>query len=119
MLIQSLVDNYGKYPQKSICSRSQMVTVTIYNNLTSNCSRESLAMSSTSSRPQLDAQQVQKLREIFTIFRILVIGRANAGKTTILRALCNATKEPLIFDPTGKKVKYMVQVHVRYSNLCP
>ena len=78
-----------------------------------------LTMSSTSSRPQLGAQQMQELRKRFTRFRILVIGRANAGKTTILRNLCNATGEPMIFDPTGKRVKYMVQVHARYSYLCP
>ena len=81
---------------------------------------DSLAMSSTSSRPQLSAQQMAELRDVFTQFRILVIGRANAGKTTILRKLCNAsTGEPVIFDPTGKKVKCMIQVHARYSHLCP
>ena len=76
-------------------------------------------MSGTSSKPQLTAEQVQELRAKFTRFRILVIGRANAGKTTILRKLCNATGEPVIFDPTGKKVKYMIQVHERCSHLCP
>ena len=90
--------------------------LSIYSNLTS---RDSLAMSSTSSRPQLSTQQMAELRDMFTQFRILVIGRANAGKTTILRNLCNATGEPVIFDPTGKKVKYMIQVHARYSHLCP
>ena len=88
-------------------------------NLTSNSSRDSLAMSSTSSRPQLSARQMQDLRERFTQFRILVIGRANAGKTTILHTLCNATGDPTIFDRRGKKVKYMIQVHARYSHLCP
>ena len=76
-------------------------------------------MSSTSSRPQLNAREMDKLRGRFNNFRILVIGRANAGKTTILRNLCNSTKEPVIFDPEGKKVKYMVQVHVRYSHVFP
>ena len=80
----------------------------------SNCSRDSLAMASTSSRPPLSARQMRKLRKKFTRFRILVIGRANAGKTTILQKLCNATGEPTIFDPTGKKVKYMIQVYARY-----
>ncbi|KAJ7803656.1 hypothetical protein B0H14DRAFT_2384367 [Mycena olivaceomarginata] len=37
-------------------------------------------------------------------FRILVIGRANAGKTTILKKVCDSTKDPKIFSPTGKKV---------------
>ncbi|KAF8139415.1 hypothetical protein K438DRAFT_1637665 [Mycena galopus ATCC 62051] len=37
-------------------------------------------------------------------FRILIIGRANAGKTTILKKVCDSTKDPKIFSPTGKKV---------------
>ena len=74
-------------------------------------------MASTSLRPPLSARQTRKLRKRFTRFRILVIGRANAGKTTILRNLCNAEGEPTIIDPTGKKVKYMVEVHARYSVL--
>lgn len=37
-------------------------------------------------------------------FRILVMGRANAGKTTILRRVCNTTDEPEIFDAEGGKV---------------
>ena len=85
----------------------------------SNCSRDSLAMASTSSKPWLNAMQMEKLRGRFTQFHILVIGRANAGKTTILQKLCNATEEPMIFDPTDKKVKYMVQIYARYSHLCP
>ena len=76
-------------------------------------------MASTSSKPQLNAKQMEKLRGRFTHFRILVIGRANAGKTTILRNLCNATGEPMIFDPTGEKVRHMAQVYARYSHLCP
>ncbi len=31
-------------------------------------------------------------------FRILVIGRANAGKTTLLKRVCNTTDEPCIYD---------------------
>ncbi|KDQ06782.1 hypothetical protein BOTBODRAFT_121003 [Botryobasidium botryosum FD-172 SS1] len=37
-------------------------------------------------------------------FRILIIGRANAGKTTILRAVCGAEGEPDVYDQDGKKV---------------
>ncbi|KIO04272.1 hypothetical protein M404DRAFT_143973 [Pisolithus tinctorius Marx 270] len=36
-------------------------------------------------------------------FRILVMGRANAGKTTILQRVCNSTEKPEIFDGKGKK----------------
>ncbi|KAJ7866353.1 hypothetical protein B0H13DRAFT_2670770 [Mycena leptocephala] len=38
-------------------------------------------------------------------FRILVIGRANAGKTTLLKRVCNSVKEPKIYDKDGKKIK--------------
>ncbi|KAI6099221.1 GTP-binding protein [Pisolithus thermaeus] len=37
-------------------------------------------------------------------FRILVMGRANAGKTTILQRVCNSTDKPEIFDGKGNKV---------------
>ncbi|KAI6037881.1 GTP-binding protein [Pisolithus marmoratus] len=36
-------------------------------------------------------------------FRILVMGRANAGKTTILQRVRNATDKPEIFDGKGNK----------------
>ncbi|KDQ13640.1 hypothetical protein BOTBODRAFT_111063 [Botryobasidium botryosum FD-172 SS1] len=36
-------------------------------------------------------------------FRILIIGRANAGKTTILRAVCGAEGEPDVYDRDGNK----------------
>ncbi|KAI6046541.1 GTP-binding protein [Pisolithus marmoratus] len=37
-------------------------------------------------------------------FRVLVMGRANAGKTTILQRVCNSTDQPEIFDGEGNKV---------------
>jgi hypothetical protein len=39
-------------------------------------------------------------------FRILVIGKANAGKTTILRKVCNAEPDakPIIYNANGNKV---------------
>ena len=39
-------------------------------------------------------------------FRILIIGKANAGKTTILRKVCNAKPDtkPIIYDAEGKEV---------------
>lgn len=37
-------------------------------------------------------------REKYRHFRILVIGRANAGKTTLLKRVCNTTDEPCIYD---------------------
>ncbi|KAF8152438.1 hypothetical protein B0H34DRAFT_664019 [Crassisporium funariophilum] len=40
----------------------------------------------------------RNLLDIYTRFRILVIGRANAGKTTLLNRVCNTTEEPSIYD---------------------
>ncbi|KDQ10804.1 hypothetical protein BOTBODRAFT_35917 [Botryobasidium botryosum FD-172 SS1] len=38
-------------------------------------------------------------------FRILIIGRANAGKTTILRAVCGADEEPSVYDREGHLIQ--------------
>ncbi|KAG2052577.1 era-like GTP-binding protein [Suillus hirtellus] len=37
-------------------------------------------------------------------FRILVIGRANAGKTTILQRVCNTREDPEIYNSAGTKI---------------
>jgi len=39
-----------------------------------------------------------EIRQKYKHFRILVIGRANAGKTTLLKRVCNTTEEPCIYD---------------------
>ncbi|KZP04557.1 hypothetical protein FIBSPDRAFT_767265, partial [Athelia psychrophila] len=36
--------------------------------------------------------------------RILIIGRANAGKTTVLQKVCGTTDKPEVFDASGNKV---------------
>ena len=43
-------------------------------------------------------------------FRILIIGKANAGKTTILRKVCNAKPDakPIVYDVEGKEVRQEV-----------
>ncbi|KAJ8581424.1 hypothetical protein M405DRAFT_777435, partial [Rhizopogon salebrosus TDB-379] len=46
----------------------------------------------------------QDVRRKFRRFRILVVGRANAGKTTLLQKVCNTTEKPLIFNGRGKKI---------------
>jgi hypothetical protein len=47
-----------------------------------------------------------EIRDMCPQFRILVIGKANAGKTTILRKVCNATPDakPIISDAEGKEI---------------
>ena len=44
------------------------------------------------------------LRAKYTRFRILVIGRANAGKTTLLQRVCNTTEDPCIYDENNKNL---------------
>ncbi|KAG2752886.1 hypothetical protein P692DRAFT_201742300, partial [Suillus brevipes Sb2] len=44
------------------------------------------------------------LRKFFERFRILIIGRANAGKTTILQRVCKTQEDPDIYDSAGKKI---------------
>ena len=53
-----------------------------------------------------DLEEAAKLRAKYTRFRILVIGRANAGKTTLLKRVCNTTEEPSIYDEDKNLVSY-------------
>lgn len=61
---------------------------------------------SASSRPPYRLSPEKARQHINRIhrFRILIMGRANAGKTTILQRLCNTTDEPEIFNAEGQKV---------------
>ncbi|KAG1873851.1 hypothetical protein F4604DRAFT_757375 [Suillus subluteus] len=45
-----------------------------------------------------------KIREKISRFRILVIGRANAGKTAILQRVCNTQENPEIYNCAGKQI---------------
>ncbi|KAJ7817833.1 hypothetical protein B0H13DRAFT_1662340 [Mycena leptocephala] len=73
--------------------------------------RDSWVQSSDSSLNS-DTQPVAELPEDSIIgirgkcprFRILVIGRANAGKTTLLKRVCNSVEEPEIYGEDGRKV---------------
>jgi len=47
------------------------------------------------------------LRKRIRRFRVLIVGRANAGKTTILQKVCNTTEDPEIYNTQGKKVHDM------------
>lgn len=44
------------------------------------------------------------LKEKAGRFRVLIIGRANAGKTTILKKICDTTEDPEIYTSDGTKV---------------
>ena len=55
------------------------------------------------------------LRAKYTHFRVLVIGRANAGKTTLLQRVCNTTEDPCIYDDNNKN---LVSVHIPEDEFC-
>ncbi|KDQ54556.1 hypothetical protein JAAARDRAFT_135344, partial [Jaapia argillacea MUCL 33604] len=45
-----------------------------------------------------------RLRQKYHQFRVLVMGKANAGKTTILQKVCNTTDQPKIYNSKGKEI---------------
>ena len=53
------------------------------------------------------ALEPDQIREECSHFRILVIGKANAGKTTILRKVCNVDSdvEPIVRDENGDLIE--------------
>ena len=53
------------------------------------------------------ALSAEEIRSECPQFRILIIGKANAGKTTILRKVCNAKPDakPIVYDAEGKEVE--------------
>lgn len=51
-----------------------------------------------------DEEETEEIRLRYRRFRILIIGRANAGKTTILQKVCGTTEDPVIYDSEGKEV---------------
>jgi polynucleotide 5'-kinase involved in rRNA processing len=53
---------------------------------------------STTKAGTTDTPSALQARKKYRRFRILVIGRANAGKTTLLKRVCNTTTEPCIYD---------------------
>jgi len=58
------------------------------------------------------ALSAEQIRDECPQFRILIIGKANAGKTTILRKVCNAKPDakPIIYDAEGKKIPTKVRL---------
>ncbi|KAG1745947.1 uncharacterized protein EDB91DRAFT_133743 [Suillus paluster] len=50
----------------------------------------------------------EDLRRTIGRFRVLILGRANAGKTTILQKVCNTTERPEIYNAKGEKIDAVV-----------
>jgi GTPase SAR1 family protein len=57
------------------------------------------------------AQQILPAVPKYVKFRVLIIGRANAGKTSILQRICGTTEDPEVYkrDPDGslEEVRYV------------
>ncbi|KII91619.1 hypothetical protein PLICRDRAFT_89891 [Plicaturopsis crispa FD-325 SS-3] len=71
--------------------------------------------------PLVDAA---KLREECPRFRILIVGRANAGKTTICQKMCNTTELPVVrnkdgdvihIDPSGERGIHNIDDEITYE----
>ncbi|KAH9066208.1 hypothetical protein EDB87DRAFT_696152 [Lactarius vividus] len=56
-----------------------------------------LAFSNQTPSP-MDTQQPSRARIPTIRFRVLIIGRANSGKTTILQSVCETTRSPIIYQ---------------------
>src|ERR1700761_6807307 len=77
--------------------------------------RQSAQRTSGKSPFSVDDKRAQKLRERCGKIRILIIGRANAGKTTILQSICNTMDNPVIYDPKGNEVSNYSNSHSVYA----
>ena len=70
---------------------------------------------------QLNHAKVKEHFDRIGYFRVLVIGRSNAGKTTLLQRVCNTTELPEIYNTKGEKVDdYILLCHrtlVIHANL--
>jgi len=71
----------------------------------------------------IDPETVRKHFDRIGRFRVLVIGRSNAGKTTLLQRVCNTTELPEVFNAEGEKVGRLAaqywKVMDEYSQLDP
>ena len=73
-----------------------------------------MSLSNTDVQPVKDIERQRKraenVRERTGRFRVLIIGRANAGKTTILQRVCNTTEQPRIFNREGHEVFHFLDI---------
>jgi GTP-binding protein EngB required for normal cell division len=62
-----------------------------------------------------DLDPLEDLRTKYSCFRILVIGRANAGKTTLLQRVCKTTEDPCIYDENGQNLASVNRAEDEFS----
>ncbi|KAH8980657.1 hypothetical protein EDB92DRAFT_262290 [Lactarius akahatsu] len=71
----------------------------------------------------IDTQQPRRRLPEFS-FRVLIIGRANAGKTSILQRICETTESPIIYrgneqvtlDPSMDRGEHRIDDELVFSN---
>ena len=51
------------------------------------------------------SERARRVRELCDHFCVLTIGRANAGKTTVLQKVCNTTEQAEIYNSKGEKAR--------------
>ena len=80
-----------------------------------------MSLSNTEIQPIEDVERQRERAQIVRNrtgrFRVLVIGRANAGKTTILQRVCNTTEQPKIFNREGHEVFHVLDI-ITYHYWC-
>jgi hypothetical protein len=52
----------------------------------------------------MNLEEIDKIRQKCPHFRVLVVGKTNSGKTTLLKAVCRTSENPEIRNPTDKGV---------------
>jgi tRNA U34 5-carboxymethylaminomethyl modifying GTPase MnmE/TrmE len=52
-------------------------------------------------------------------FRVLIIGRANAGKTSILQRVCETTGSPIIYREPGRVLEREMVRDPIFFSACP
>jgi tRNA U34 5-carboxymethylaminomethyl modifying GTPase MnmE/TrmE len=62
------------------------------------------SMSAIQRRASISKTSLPEIRAKCRRFRMLIMGKANAGKTTILQKICNSTEAPIVCNPSGEKV---------------
>ena len=89
------ITDVGETPKLRLKVAIEQIYVTINSSKAS--SSHSFEMADTESRGP-------RIRNKIPRFRVLIMGRANAGKTTILQRVCKTTESPEVFDGKGNKV---------------
>jgi hypothetical protein len=59
----------------------------------------------------MDSHQILPQVPSYVKFRVLIIGRANAGKTSILQRVCDTTENPEIYSIDSSGVRSRVRSH--------